>query len=760
MQKLLSTLSLIFILTVLGCREEEILPQEPSSPVSISGYVQKGPFINGTSIIITELDDSLAATGKTFTTQITDNKGTFFIKTSQLDHTNLQMMASGFYFDEVKGEKSAAQLTLFALADVSEDANINVNVLSHLEKDRVNYLINRGKSFVEAKRQAQQEILAIFRIERAEMTNSELLDISQVGYDNAILLAISAILQGNQTVAELSELLADITTDLREDGTLDSETVKAKLVQNAINLDLPQVRQNLQARYQELEVEASIPNFEQFVDSDGDGILNKDEDDTPEDFVFETQENVAINANVVSNEVMISGISENGFITASVQNGKFIKNGERITEDRINIVNGDKIKIEITSSTNYSDTTIASITLGSLKKTFIISTDDYLPEEFTFDPIQSAIQNTSYTSNTILVSGLKYPTPTKISNGALIKNGTKLTVDSTTVVNGDQLAIEITSYPEWQNKVQASLKVGNKEEFFEVVNKNNLWTRRAKFPGEGYSRQVSFTLNGKIYVGLGWEKTQGTTKEFYKYDPTQNTWQKAASFKGISRRDAVAFTHDGKAYIGLGIHENLDNGTNKTLKDFWEYDPESNSWTQIEDFPGSSRASATYFKLGNEAYVGLGYRWQGYENCLKDFWKFNGSSKTWVRIADFAGNRRRDATSFSFESEGYVIGGADQNYQNKADVWKYNPTNDKWSKLNNSLLENTTYGTAFTVNGRAYIGSGVPNQIDKEYFYEYNPETEKWILLDGLEIRSGSTVSILGGKVYYFNYSESWEYTP
>jgi hypothetical protein len=375
MQKLFSTLSFIFILTVLGCREEEVLPQEPSSPISINGYVQKGPFINGTSIIITELDDSLAATGKTFTTQITDNKGTFFIKTSQLDHTNLQMMASGFYFDEVKGEKSAAQLTLFALADISEDANINVNVLSHLEKDRVNYLINQGESFVEAKRQAQQEILAIFGIEREEMANSELLDISQEGDDNAILLAISAILQGNQTVAELSELLADITTDLREDGTLDSETVKAKLVQNAINLDLPQIRQNLQTRYEELGVEASIPEFENFVDSDGDGVLNKDDDNLPDEFVFAAVEKALRNTTYASETIVLSGLPYPAI--AKVSKGKLYKNGEITSGDTTYVTDGDSLRVEVLASTNWNEAATTTLQVGDYRTEFSVMVQPY-----------------------------------------------------------------------------------------------------------------------------------------------------------------------------------------------------------------------------------------------------------------------------------------------------------------------------------------------------------------------------------------------
>jgi|GEM_PF-421075 len=375
MKKLLSTLSLTLIAVILGCREEEVLPQASSSPISINGYVQKGPFINGTSIIITELDDSLAATGKTFTTQITDNKGTFFIKTSQLDHTNLQMMASGFYFDEVKGEKSAAQLTLFALADVSEDTNINVNVLSHLEKDRVNYLISRGVSFLEAKQQAQREILAVFGIDREVMTSSELLDISQDGEDNAILLAISSILQGNQTVAELSELLANITTDLRADGTLDDETVKIKLTQNAINLDLPQIRQNLLTRYQELGVEATIPGFEQFVDSDGDGVLNKDDDNLPDEFVFSSVDSAFRNTIYSTKTIILSGLPYPAI--AKVSNGKLFKNGESVNDETIYVTDGDSLRVEVLASINWNEAKVATLQVGDYGTEISVSVQPY-----------------------------------------------------------------------------------------------------------------------------------------------------------------------------------------------------------------------------------------------------------------------------------------------------------------------------------------------------------------------------------------------
>jgi len=139
--------SLLFLF-VISCKEEETVLEELNKPiknVDIFGYIQKGPFISGTAITVSELDSNLTATGKNFTTQIEDNKGAFSLKGILLQYNFVQLQADGFYFDEVKGEKSAAQLTLFALSDVEDITSINVNLLSHMERTRV---INRRCDYI------------------------------------------------------------------------------------------------------------------------------------------------------------------------------------------------------------------------------------------------------------------------------------------------------------------------------------------------------------------------------------------------------------------------------------------------------------------------------------------------------------------------------------------------------------------------------------------------------------------------------------
>jgi uncharacterized protein (TIGR02145 family) len=265
MKKLLLLQLIILLFIALACNKDDE-DQEGISLEKVSGFVQKGPYLNGTSVTIYEMTDKLLPTGKNFPSQISDNAGTFEVKNVDLISQYVLLKADGFYFDEVANTRSAAQLTLYALSDMTNKTSLNVNILSTLEKGRTEYLISTGISFTEAKKQAQAEILDIFEMSKTEMTKSEELDISKPGDDNGILLAISSILQGYLSVAELSELIANIGTDIREDGILNDQALGEKLNFNAHKLYPDQIRKNLEDRYKSLNMVVTIPDFEKYID--------------------------------------------------------------------------------------------------------------------------------------------------------------------------------------------------------------------------------------------------------------------------------------------------------------------------------------------------------------------------------------------------------------------------------------------------------------------------------------------------------------
>jgi uncharacterized protein (TIGR02145 family) len=264
---LLATIaSLVLIIFLAACRKDEEENVAKIKKEKISGFVQKGPFISGTQILMSELNSSLEQTGNVFSTQISNSRGSFEISDVQLSSSFVEFTANGFYFDEIKNGISSAQLTLYAISDISDLNTINVNILTHLEKRRVEYLVKENDySFEDAKQTAQAEVLAVFGISNEEMQSSETLDISVDHADNAILLAISLILQGNRSVGDLTELLALISSDLRENGVIENEEILNNLRLSALNLNLVSIRQNLAARYQFLNILAAIPEFESYI---------------------------------------------------------------------------------------------------------------------------------------------------------------------------------------------------------------------------------------------------------------------------------------------------------------------------------------------------------------------------------------------------------------------------------------------------------------------------------------------------------------
>ena len=86
----------------------------------------------------------------------------------------VELRANGFYFNEVSNGISDSQLTLSAISDLTSKTSLNVNVLTHLEKNRIQFLITGENplSYSAAKLQAQEEVLGIFDFSRANMPES------------------------------------------------------------------------------------------------------------------------------------------------------------------------------------------------------------------------------------------------------------------------------------------------------------------------------------------------------------------------------------------------------------------------------------------------------------------------------------------------------------------------------------------------------------------------------------------------------------
>jgi hypothetical protein len=276
-QFFLTLMILALIIVVSGCKKEEKVEEIPEEPIveepvtkiySINGYVQKGPFIIGTDLTISELNENLVETGRTFNTTIVDDLGTFQISDIELESSFVKIKADGYFYNEIKGDLSDSRIILYAYVDLEAAGNqeINVNVLTSMESERVKYLVANGATFTDAKAQAKSEIYAIFGFSSSETTPAELANIFETGEENAMLLAVSSIVLGTHTSAEMTSLVNIITNDLKTDGVLDNEDAQSSLINEATLLDIEGIKANLLARYANSGDTIVINNFDYYIE--------------------------------------------------------------------------------------------------------------------------------------------------------------------------------------------------------------------------------------------------------------------------------------------------------------------------------------------------------------------------------------------------------------------------------------------------------------------------------------------------------------
>lgn len=234
----------------------------------VSGVTQKGPFLAGTTVSVREMEDgrTLTQTGNSFDGKILNDKGEFKINARMLVSQYVMLQASGQYRNEVTGKNSGSPLTLFAITDVNDRNIVNVNLLTHLEYERVVYLVTKQKMKVRAaKRQAQKEVFGLLNIDATGFSNSEDLNIAGASDEDGALLAFSLMFQGDRDVGELSELLTKIGVDMETDGTWDDAKKRMEIADWCASADsagrLSVIRNNVE----NWGLSSVVPNFEQFV---------------------------------------------------------------------------------------------------------------------------------------------------------------------------------------------------------------------------------------------------------------------------------------------------------------------------------------------------------------------------------------------------------------------------------------------------------------------------------------------------------------
>jgi hypothetical protein len=317
-----------------------IAPPDNTSPptVSMSGHVHKGPYEGGSTVNVTQVDGGLDRGS----TEVDTDLGDYQI-TVESDGPLQIDVSGRHFSETVGAYTNAEVLLSAIVDPVSGDTQVNVNLLTHLIHSRVLELMSASIDVGQAVDMAQSELLLAFSnvlpppdgatvFSRLLIINSLQLVDDEVG--NAYLFALSSIFERHATnlaarnntsqAFELDGLIDQLADDLSDDGALDlSAEVETDLQQAmgelnpaVIYLNLLQIDQVLELAIQasdQAESEAFVfsdtvtvvgdsfefsvnvdsddpltattsvteivADIDLFIDTDGDGVVNRDDDD-------------------------------------------------------------------------------------------------------------------------------------------------------------------------------------------------------------------------------------------------------------------------------------------------------------------------------------------------------------------------------------------------------------------------------------------------------------------------------------------------
>jgi hypothetical protein len=196
-------------------------------------------------------------------------------------------------------------------------------------------------------------------------------------------------------------------------------------------------------------------------------------DTVPDDFVWITTTNAVPSASYESNIITISGINSPASVTIS--NGTWAKNGGSYSSSSGTVVNGDTVRLKTTAATTYATSKIVSINIGTVLRSWTITTQDAtadtIPDAFAFTDVGNADVATTYQSEVLTISGLNAPAPISITNGSYRINGGSYTSTAGSIQNGDTVQLKVTSDNSYQTAKNVVLTIGGVSDTWTVTTK-------------------------------------------------------------------------------------------------------------------------------------------------------------------------------------------------------------------------------------------------------------------------------------------------
>ena len=251
---------------------------------------------------------------------------------------------------------------------------------------------------------------------------------------------------------------------------------------------------------------------------------------------------------------------------------------------------------------------------------------------------------------------------------------------------------------------------------FQFFGFSQSWVNRPNLPSTSRTAVGSFSIEAKGYF-IGGETASATNLvDTWEYNTETNAWSQKANYPGVGTQKGVAFSINGIGYYGFGTAGGQ----------LYSYNPQSNTWIQKATctIPSISFWSTTYFVIGTKTY---------FLDQNKKFFYYDSVTDSWTLLSDFIGVKRVAGVGFSINNKGYICTGLNATSAGNTmlnDLWEYNPLNNTWTQKTALPAAGRYASFGFSFNNKGYLLGGETNtSAMTNQFWEYSPTTDSWLAL-------------------------------
>lgn len=250
----------------------------PVDSATVSGFAQKGPFVDGSTVTINGIDSLFGTTKEKFSGKVSGDSGAYGVSGVSLQNQYALVTVNGFFLNGVSGKKTTgSKIKLSALADLTDtssagNAKVHVNLFSHLEYARVVNLVTDEKyNIPAAKRRATKELLAQFGRGYSGAVSAEsslvatAVSLQDTGYVGASLYAAGIMMVADLNPAKISSRMASVSKDFAEDGLFNDSTVRAQTADWLSSADSADNYASIRKNVQAWKLASPVPDFESIL---------------------------------------------------------------------------------------------------------------------------------------------------------------------------------------------------------------------------------------------------------------------------------------------------------------------------------------------------------------------------------------------------------------------------------------------------------------------------------------------------------------